>query len=111
MGDRHRGIGFQQHQGDRLAHQNAAPHHHGLFASRINAPISQNFHHAGRGATAQTRLTPHQPPQIGRVQPIGILVGVNFQQQGVAIQPVRQRQLHQNAIHVWIGVELMNDGG
>ena len=57
-----------------------------------------------------TRPPQDEPPEVHRVQPIGVLRRVDALQNGVRIDPARQRQLHDVAGARGVRVELINRG-
>ena len=62
-----------------------------------------------RGRAGQRRvLAEHQPAQVGGVQAVGVLVGVDAFQRGVLVQVLGQRQLHDVAGAFRVGVELVD---
>ena len=102
------GVPFQEQQGDRLAHDIAAPDHHGVLAHQGDARMVQQAHDAGRGAGYEPSIAHHQPTHVFRVEPVHVLSrcdGVNDRFGGNVL---RQRQLNQDAVHFTITVELRN---
>ena len=105
MGHGDGGIGLLQHQGHRLAHQHTAADHHGPGTTQGHLGLGQQGHHAGGGAAAGAGITAHQAAEVEGMETVGVLVGIEGQQQRAAVELGWQGQLHQDSVDGGISVE------
>ena len=109
VADGHRRVALEQQEGDRLADQVAAADHHGARAVQLDAGRVEQAHDAERRARPQAR--PAARP--GRAwltgcRPSTSLRGVDRVEHRSASMRRRQRQLHEDAVHVVARVELVH---
>ena len=107
-GMRHRDgrVLVQQQLNQRLADDVGAPDHHGFhpFERTVHRPGEMDA--AERRARGERRQSGREPAGIHRMESVHVLGGVDRVQYLLAVDLLRQRQLHQDAVHRRIGVEL-----
>ena len=107
MGNRHRAAFSDQQLRHGLAHNIGTPDHH-RFKPREIPQLVLGQHDAALGrAGNQTILACCKPARIHDMEPVHILIWVDGIDNLVGIDLGWQRQLHQNAMHGWILVELV----
>src|SRR2546428_7127173 len=67
-----------------------------LFRSEIAPVVVEELQAAGRRARHDGRRSGEQPPQVDRVQAVGILLGGDRGDRLVLVEPRRQRKLKQD---------------
>jgi hypothetical protein len=100
--------GQQQAQGP--AHGDAAADDGDVSARDGHTVAAQQVNDAPRRARQRARLAEDEPAQVDRVQAIRVLGRVHPVQDGVGVQPGRQRQLDDVPGAARIGVQLVDDG-
>ena len=108
MADGDGGILRQKQQGHGLSHDVAAAHHHTVFPGGGDAIRPQQGHDPGGGAGQEPGQPQHQATHILRVEGVHVLLRADGLQHGPAVQPLRQRQLHQDPVHVLPAVHVLH---
>ena len=108
MGDGHGGIFCQQELGHRLADDIGAADHHRLEARQRRMHRLRQHDAAKRRAWRQRRQAGGKPAGIDRMKAIDVLPRIDGIQHLLGIDLLRQRQLHQDAMHRRVGVELLH---
>ena len=98
--NRHRGIGVQQQHGHRFADDVAASHHHGIFASHLDAAAPQDLHATGRCAGDQAGTLGGEIAHVDGMKSIHVFFRRHRQQHALGINLRRKRQLHQDAVNL-----------
>ena len=106
----HGGIGGQQQLRRRLAEQQRAADHQHILAGDVADIFLQQQHHARRRAGDQMRAARQQQAGIGGGERVHILGGIERIQHRGFVQMLGQRQLHQDAMHGFVGVQLAHLG-
>ncbi len=106
MRDRHRGVFVQQQLQQRTADQIGAADHDRVHAFQRGVHALGQDDAAERRAGRQRVKTAGQPPGIVRMQPVDVLGRIERVDDGFGVQRFRQRQLHQDAVHRRIAIEL-----
>ena len=106
MGDGDGGVLGEQQLRHRLADDVGAADHHRLHAGERGMHRFRQPHAAERRARHQRRQAARQPPDIERVEAVHVLGRVDGGDDLVCVDLRRQRQLHQDAVDVGVGVEL-----
>jgi hypothetical protein len=68
-------------------------------------PAFQQLHHAVGRAGDEARIALHQRADVLGVEAVDVLLRAIAFEHGVAVEVLRQRQLHQDAMHLRVGVE------
>ena len=110
MGNGHGTAIPQQQLRHGFAHDVGSPNHHRVEARQAAMVIAQHHQTAQRRARHHGFLTRAQKTHIGDMEPVHILFRRNRIDHQILIEVPRQRQLHQNAMHLWIRVQLVNQG-
>src|SRR3569623_432285 len=105
MRDRHRGVFEEQQLDQRTTDQIRAAEHDSIHALKRRMHGLRQNDAAERCARRQRRQPAREPPRIAGMQPIHVLRRLDRVDDGVGVQPLRQRQLHQNAVDARIAVE------
>ena len=85
--------------------------HAGVRALRLDAAADEHLLHAvGRAGTECRGVADDQLAHVDGVEAVHILVGRDGQEDLLRIQMRRQRQLHQDAVHGFVGIELLDEG-
>ena len=84
-----------EQQPERPADGQAAAHDDHLGAVELDAVATQQLDAADRRARQRAGLAEHELAEVGRVQPVDVLVGVDARQQPELVEP--GRLLHQEA--------------
>ena len=100
--------GVDQQQRHRLADDVGATDDNRFLAAQINMAFFKHFHHAIRRTGNETRIALRQRTDVFSVEAIDILINRNRFEHGFFIEVFGQRQLHQNAVDIGIGVQLGN---
>ena len=106
MRDRHRRILVEQQLHQRAADQVGAADDDGVHALQRGVHALRQDDAAERRAWRQRGKAAGEPAGIVRVQPVDILGRIDGVDDGFGIDRFRQRQLHENAVHGGIAVEL-----
>jgi hypothetical protein len=77
-----------------------------FLAFQIDSGVGKELHDPVRGARNEARMALHQRPDVLGVKTVDVLLGGNGLEHRVDVEVLRQRQLHQNAVDAWIGIEL-----
>ena len=70
----------------------------------------EQLHDAGRGARHQLRSSLLQSAHVDGVETVDILGGIDTIENGRTVDGLGQRQLHENAVDLVIGVEPIDEG-
>ncbi len=100
MGDGHRGILGEQQLRHRLADDVGAADHHRLHAGERSVHGLGQHDAAERRARHQARQAAGEPAGIERMESIHVLVRIDGGDDFLRIDLRRQRQLHQDAVHL-----------
>ena len=100
----------QQLQGHGAAHDIGGTDHHRMQAVGLDPGRLDQGHDALGGAGAQGRDALGQAAHVVGMETIHILVGTNALEQLGGIAMGRQGQLHQNAVHLAIFIEPVDQG-
>ena len=106
MRNRHRGVFIEQQLHQRTADQIGAADDDGVHAFQRGMHAFGQDDAAERRAGRQRGKAAGEPPGIVRMQPVDVLGGIDGVDDGFGMQRFRQRQLHQNAVHGGIAIEL-----
>ena len=91
-----------------LPDRDAAADHHDVRTGDLDLEPTQQVHDATGRAGQRRGLVEHQPAEIGRMQTVGVLGGVDALKGGVLVEMLRQRQLHDVASALRVGVQLVD---
>ena len=105
MGDGNRGIPVQKEFGNRLAHDIASADHHGFLARNLHARLVEQSDDALRGAGEDAGLVEPEARHILRMETVHILFGGDGSDNLLLVNVLRERQLHQDAVHLRVIVE------
>ena len=117
MAQRDRGIHrlASQHEANSAADGDASAEHADLFAVQVNVVGFEQFDHASRSAWQRSSdlaaRMQHEFAKIIWVHTIGVFLGVDQIDDGVLVDALRHRQLHDVAGAGRIGVKLLYDFG
>ncbi len=104
----HRGVAREQQLRQRLAHQARAPDHDGLGAFDGDAVVVEDLDASAGRARHHGRLAREQITQAHGVQAVDVLGRRDGIDGRVFVQPLGQRQLEEDAVNRWIGVDLLD---
>ena len=110
MADRHRRIFFLQKLRDGIPHDDGATEDDCAFPVNRNFVMMQHRHAGTRRAGEKTVFARHEPSQIGRRQPVDILIRRDFFNHRRRVNMRGKRHHHQNARHRRIAIQRMNLG-
>eukprot|EP00053_Salpingoeca_punica_P017007 m.162601 g.162601 ORF g.162601 m.162601 type:complete len:543 (-) comp17091_c0_seq1:3-1631(-) len=113
VADGHRGVGPEQQLGHGAADDVAAAEHNGVLAGQLHARLLQQVHASVRRAADDRRLVfglLREQADVGGVEAVHILGRIDEVDEGVLVNRVLrvQRQLHQDAVHVVVFVQVAN---
>ncbi len=97
-----------EQQPERPADRDTTADQHDLGTRDLHLVAAQQMYDAARGARQRGGLVEYQPAEVGRMQPVGVLAGIDAFQCGVLVEVLRQRQLHDVAGALGVGVELVD---
>jgi hypothetical protein len=100
---------LEQQQRGGLADQHAAADHDCARAFRRDAMSVEHFEDAERRARPQARQPREQATGVLRVQAVGVLGRVDRLDHRRRLQRLRQRELHQDAVDVWVAVQRLDE--
>ena len=110
MRDGHRRVFVQQQLHQRTADQIGAADDDGVHAFQRGVHALGQDDAAERRAGRQRGKSAGEASGIAGMQPVDILGGIDGVDDGFGVQRFRQRQLHQNAVHGGIAIELTDQG-
>ena len=99
-----------QQEGDRLAHQHASSHDHGVRASQRDARLVEQPHHPERRTRPHARLAGKEPALVHGVQPVHVLARRQRFDHLLGVEAPGQGQLDEDAMHVGAVGELTHEG-
>ena len=85
-------------------------HYHGMLPTHGTIRMPKQGHHASRSARAQAKPAQRQPPHVDRLETVHVLAGVDAIDQRILVDVTGQRRLHQDAVHVRVGIETVDQG-
>ncbi len=103
-----RAVFAQQQLRHRLADDVRAADHDGAQARKVAQPVPQQHQAAERGAGHDALAAGRQQADIGQVKAVDILGRIDGGDDRVLVDLVGQGQLHQDAVHRRIGIELVD---
>ena len=106
MRNRHRGVFIQEQLDQRTADQIGAADDDRVHAFQRGMHGFGKHDAAERRARRKRRKAGGQPSGVVRMQSVDVLGGVDGVDDGFSMQRLRQRQLHENAVHGGIAIEL-----
>ena len=106
--DRDGRAAIDQHQRHRLAGDIAAADDHGVLTFDGNVVMLQHLHYAVGRAGLKGRFADDQSPKVGMMKPIDIFLRRNRLDDGLVIDVLRYRQLHQKAVDRGIVIQCMD---
>ena len=109
MRHRHRGVLVQQQFRNGQPHDITAPDHHGTLAGDLHARGLQHLDDPLRRAGQRAGLLLPQRRHIERMETVHVLRLVDGGDHLLLVDMLRQRQLHQNPVHLRIGVQSGDD--
>ena len=109
MGADHGGVAGHEQLGLGLADEQAAADDHGGFPFQLDAVGVEHGHDAGGRAGRQAGAAQHQAAQVEGVQAVHVLVRVDRLDQGVAVEPFRQRHLQQDSVYAAVRVQALQE--
>jgi hypothetical protein len=89
--------GTGEHEAERAADGEAAADDAEALAGDLDVVLAEQLDDAARRARQRAGDAEHELAEVGRVQPVGVLVGVDQLQHAVGVDVRRQRQLHDEA--------------
>ena len=108
MRDGHGGVFGQQKLRHRLADDVGAADHHRFEAGERGMHGLRQHDAAERRARHQRRQAGGEPPGVDRMEAVDVLRRIDGVEHLLGVDLLRQRQLHQDAVHRRIGVELFD---
>ncbi|SLD18048.1 Uncharacterised protein [Mycobacteroides abscessus subsp. massiliense] len=99
-----------QQQPEWTPHRDTATDHHDVCPVELHVVATQQIHDPAGRAGKRGLLAEHQPAQVRRVQAVGVLIRVDALQRLVLVKMLGQRQLHDVAGAIRVGVQFV-DGG
>ena len=109
MADRHRAARHQQFQRHRAPDDVRLPDDYGVLADQVFASVAQQDHAAVWRARTQPRPFQDQAAEVVRMKGVDVLVGMNALGDLVDMDMLGQRQLHENALHHWVGIKAIDE--
>ncbi len=114
MTDRYRGIAglpLLEHKiGNRFSHNITSSKHHCFSATRFHSAAFEKFEDAVRGAWQKTLFTQHHLADIYRMESVHILIRVYGIQDLGFIDMLRQRQLYQYSVQLFVFITFIHQG-
>ena len=98
----------QQLHAHRAAHDVGGANHHGVQAIGVDVITLQQRHDAARGARTQARRALAQAAHVIRMETVNVFVRRDTLQHLHVVDARRQRQLNQNAVDLFIGIQGVN---
>ena len=112
--DRDRGVGgralLRQEQRQRPAEREAAPEDHDLPARDRDLVVREQCLDARGRARHRSGHAEREPPEVDRVQPVDVFVGIHLEQRGLVVDLRRRRVLHEHRVDCGIVVERADRG-
>ena len=108
MADRHRRVPLQQQHRHRLPDNLAAADHHRVRTRHRDAAPDEQLDDAGRRARHEARAPLHEPADVGRMEAVHVLVGIDRVEHALRGAPAHrrgQRRLHEDAVVLGAGVQ------
>ena len=90
------------------SHNLAATDHHGPFAGNFHPRLVQHPDDAFRGTRNRAGLFHPQRRHVQRMESVHVFFFVDGGNDAVFVDVIRQRQLHQDAVHALIGIQVSN---
>jgi len=106
VGDRHRGVPLKQHEGHRLAQDDATPDHDGALPLDRNLVAIDDLRDSQRSRASESRKVGDQPPQRLWRDAVDILLRAESQKRLVLVEMLGERMLNEHTVHRRIGVQL-----
>ena len=101
---------LHQHECHGFAHNIARTDHHHVLTFDRNVLVFQHLLHAKRGAGREQGFTLDECAHVIEVKAVHIFISGNSGDHAPGVKVCRQRQLHENAVHLRVGVQPMNFG-
>ena len=89
----------------RLADDIAGTHDYNVLALNLNAFVGQKLKNAVRGAGSEQCLADNKPTDVGEVEAVHVLRGVDGLQDPPHLDVVGERQLNQDPVHALTRVQ------
>src|ERR1700761_3069995 len=105
MTDRDRCVFVQQHERHGLADDIASPHDHGAFSGDWNLIALEHLNDPSRRTRARRGAIRYQAAHVERMKSVGILRGIDGQQDLLFVYMLRQWALYKDCIDLRVVVE------
>jgi hypothetical protein len=113
VAESHRGVRsrrfLHEQKRHRLSHGVGSPENDDVAMIDLDSIREQKHLNTKRRARDKTRAADREPPHILGVKPINVLQRIDCVDDFLCIYGFRQRELNQNAVNRWIGVEVLED--
>src|SRR5207302_1319003 len=96
---------LQQERRERLADDIGASDHHRASAGERHAGVLDEPHHAGGRARRELRLPGEQSAEVLEAETVDVFCRRDRLEHAPRIDPARQRQLHEDAVHGRVAVQ------
>ena len=106
VGDRHRAAFIQEKLHHRTADEDRAPDDQRVEPRELAQRLLEQNETALRRAGHERGLSLREQPRIERMKAVHILHGVDGEHHAIGLDLLGQRQLHENAVDLLVGVEL-----
>src|SRR5690606_490835 len=111
VADRHGGVGAEEKEGHRLAHDVGAPDDHGLLPARVAAGFLEQPHHAeGRARANAVRAAGEELAGVDEVEAVHVLLRCDGVEHLLLVHLAGEGELDEDAVDRRILVEAPNDG-
>ena len=110
MADGYRAVAAQQEECHGLAHNVGPSNHHAVLSLGVNVILVQDLHDAIGGAGQEPLPPDEQGSHAHGMEPVHVLLRRDGQEDGLLINPLRQRELTEDAVDIGPTVEFLNEG-
>src|SRR5438270_817454 len=105
MADGDRGVLLQEEQRERLADDIGASDHHPASPGKRHAGVLDEPHHGGGRAWRELRLPGDESAEVVEAETVDVFCRRDRLEHAPRIDPARQRQLHEDAVHGRVAVQ------
>src|SRR5207249_7060696 len=99
---------LEKQQRNRLAHEQNSADHHGSLARQPDTRLLDEIHDPERSAGPESGLAGEQTALAHWMKTVDVLLRRQTVNDALLVEPFRKRELDEDAMHVAIGVQLVD---